>query len=59
MALPMGLAAATAFVIDGFIANAVLFDSSRMAHDAANVVLAAAVAILLAQGRRALKPPAV
>ena len=55
---PLGIGAAAAFVVDGYIANSILFDTSRGPHDLANVVLALAVALSLAKGRRALGPPA-
>ena len=49
-----GIGAAVAFVIDGFIANSVLFETSRWPHDLANVVLGTAVVICLIKGRSAL-----
>ena len=46
-ALTLGVTAALTFVISGFIANRVLFDTSRLPHDITNVALTATIVWLL------------
>ena len=57
VALAAGIAAALAFVVDGFLANQFLFDSSRVLHDGANVFLATLIISLLIGGKGARKSP--
>ncbi len=46
-ALALSATSSLAFVISGFVANGVLFDSSRLLHNIANVVLTAVVVGLM------------
>ncbi len=46
-ALTLSITSSLAFVISGFVANGVLFDSSRLPHNIANVVLTAMVVGLM------------
>jgi len=46
-ALTLSITSSLAFVISGFVANGVLFDSSRLPHNIANVVLTAVVVGLM------------
>ena len=57
-ALVLGVASALLFAVDGFIANQVLFDTSRLPHDTANVVLATLIIFFLVAGRKAARPRA-
>lgn len=54
-ALALGVASALLFAVDGFIANQVLFDTSRLPHDTANVVLATLIIFFLVTGRKAVR----
>ncbi len=50
-AFALGVISALTFVISGFIANGTLFDTSRLPHNVANVVLTLAVVWLLLSAR--------
>ncbi len=50
-AFALGVISALTFVISGFIANGMLFDTSRLPHNVANVVLTLAVVWLLLSAR--------